>query len=144
MAETVSDSIDVAAPAAEVFAVATDFEAYPQWNESVEKVEVRAADDDGRATIVWFEVDARVRVVRYTLAYDYSNAPRAFSWDLVDGDVAALRGSYEFDELDGVTEVRYELSVDPGFPLPAFLRRQASRQIARAALADLKRRVESA
>ncbi len=132
MTDTVKDSIDVAASAAEVFAVAADFEAYPDWNESVEKVEVRATDDEGRATRVWFEVDARVRVVRYTLAYDYSDAPRSFSWDLVDGDVKELRGSYELDERDGVTEVRYELTVDPGFPLPGFLRRQAGRQIARA------------
>lgn len=143
MSDTIEDSIDVAARASDVFAVATDFEAYPDWNEGVKKVEVRATDDEGRATRVWFEVDARVKVVRYTLAYDYSNAPRSFSWDLVEGDVKELRGSYDFDELDGVTEVRYALTLDPGFPMPGFLRRQAGRQIARAALQDLKRRVES-
>ena len=143
MTDTVRDSIDVAASAADVFAVATDFESYPEWNESIQKVEIRDVDDERRATRVWFEVDARLKVVRYTLAYDYSDAPRSFSWDLVDGDVKELRGSYVLDELDDVTEVRYELAVDPGFPVPGFLRRQAGRQIVRAALEDLKRRVES-
>jgi hypothetical protein len=80
--------------------------------------------------------------VRYTLEYDYSNAPASFSWDLVDGDVKELSGSYGFDEFDDVTEVTYELSIEPGFPLPGFMKRQAEKQIMKGALQDLKKRVE--
>jgi hypothetical protein len=88
-------------------------------------------------------VDAKVKVVAYTLAYDYSDAPTSFSWDLVDGDVKELSGSYSFDEFDEVTEVTYETAIDPGFPLPGFLKRQAEKQIVKGALDDLKKRVES-
>lgn len=143
MADKVKDSIDVEASAEEIFEVATDFEAYPDWNANIKKVEVKETDDEGRATKVWYEVDAKVKTVNYTLAYDYSNAPDSFSWDLVEGSVKELSGSYSFDEFDDVTEVQYETSIDPGFPLPGLLKRQAEKQIVRGALADLKKRVES-
>lgn len=143
MADEVSGNIDVSATAEETFAVATDFAAYPEWNANIKRVEVKETDDEGRATKVWYEVDAKVKTVTYTLEYDYSDAPDAFSWDLVDGDVRALTGSYEFDEFDDVTEVRYEMSMDPGFPIPGFLKRQGEKQIVKGALNDLKKRVES-
>ncbi|HWC13530.1 MAG TPA: SRPBCC family protein [Actinomycetota bacterium] len=143
MAETVSDNIDVAATAGEVFRVATDFESYPDWNANIKKVEVRATDDEDRATEVFYEVDAKVKTLTYTLGYDYSEAPGAFSWDLIDGDVKELSGSYRFEEFDDVTEVQYETKIDPGFPIPGFLKRQGERQIVKGALQDLKKRVES-
>ena len=143
MADKVADNIDIGASTDEIFAVATDFAAYPDWNANIKRVEVKETDDDGRATTVWFEVDAKVKTVTYTLAYDYSDAPEAFSWDLVDGDVKALSGSYRFDEFDDITEVAYETSLDPGFPLPGFLKRQGEKAIVKGALADLKKRVES-
>lgn len=143
MADKVSDNIDVAATAEEIFRVATDFEAYPEWNPNIKQAEVRETDAEGRATKVWMQVDAKVKTVSYTLAYDYSEAPEAFSWDLVEGDVKALSGSYRFDEFDDVTEVQYETSLDPGFPIPGFLKRQGEKQIAKGALQDLKKRVES-
>lgn len=143
MADTVKDSIDVKATAQEIFDVATDFESYPEWNASIKEVEVKATDEEGRATEVWMKVDAKLKVVTYTLGYDYSNAPESFSWKLIDGDVKELEGSYFFDEFDDVTDVTYEMKVDPGFPIPKLLKRQAEKQIARGALEDLKNRVES-
>lgn len=143
MADSVKDSIDVEATAEEIFQVATDFDAYPEWNANIKKVEVKETDDEGRATKVWYEVDAKVKTINYTLEYDYSNAPASFSWDLVDGNVKELSGSYSFDEFDDVTEVEYETRIDPGFPLPGLLKRQAEKQIVKGALADLKKRVES-
>ena len=144
MADSVSDTIDVEASAEEIFAVATDFEKYPEWNADIKKVEIKETDDEGRATKVWMEVDAKIKTVSYTLEYDYSEAPDSFSWNLVDGDVKELSGSYVFDEFDDVTEVRYETRVDPGFPIPGMIKRQAQSRIVKGALKDLKKRVESA
>ena len=144
MAERVKDTIDVEASAEEIFDIATDFEAYPDWNANIKEVEVRERDDEGRATKVWMKVDAKVKTVTYTLAYDYSSAPESFSWSLVEGDVKELSGSYAFDEFDDVTEVTYETAIDPGFPIPGILKRQGERQIVKGALEDLKKRVESA
>ena len=143
MAESVSDSIDIEASAEEIFEVATDLEKYPQWNANIKKVEVRESDEDGRPTKVWMQVDAKVKTVAYTLEYDYSDAPESFSWHLLEGDVKELSGSYTFDEFDDVTEVRYETKVDPGFPIPGIIKRQAEKQIVKGALQDLKKRVES-
>jgi ribosome-associated toxin RatA of RatAB toxin-antitoxin module len=143
MTDSVKDSIDVEATAEEIFAVATDFESYPEWNPNIKQVEVKERGAGGLATKVWMEVDARLRVVTYTLGYDYSQAPGSFSWKLIDGDIKELEGSYAFDEFDEVTEVTYEMKVDPGFPIPKLLKRQAERQIVKSALQDLKKRVES-
>ncbi|MDQ4145361.1 MAG: SRPBCC family protein [Actinomycetota bacterium] len=142
MAERVKDSIDIKATADEILEVAADFESYPDWNSNIKKVEIRETDSDGWATQVWFEVDAKVKTVRYTLGYDYTNVPESFSWDLLEGDVKKLSGSYSFDEFDDVTDVTYELEVDPGFPIPGFMKKQAEKQITSSALKDLKKRVE--
>ena len=143
MADTVKDSIDVKASADELFEITTDFDSYPQWNPNIKEAEVKEHDSEGRPSKVWFKVDAKLKVVSYTLAYDYSGAPESFSWKLVDGDIKALKGSYTFDEFEDVTEVRYEMAIDPGFPVPGFMKKQAEKQIARAALQDLKKRAES-
>lgn len=143
MADRLKDTIDVNASAKDIFAVATDFESYPSWSGNIKETRVEDTDGEGRATKVWFKVDAKVRTVAYTLEYDYSKAPESFSWTLVDGDVKKLDGSYTFDEFEDTTEVIYEMEIDPGFPIPGFLKKQAEKQIARTALEDLKKRVES-
>jgi ribosome-associated toxin RatA of RatAB toxin-antitoxin module len=143
VADSVKDSIDVGATAEEIFQVATDFEDYPSWNANIKETRVEETDSEGRGSKVWFRVDAKIRELTYTLQYDYSDAPEGFSWTLVDGDVKKLDGSYVFDEFDDVTEVRYEMEIDPGFPVPGFLKKQAEKQIVRSALQDLKKRVEA-
>lgn len=143
MAESLKDSIDIEASTDEIFAVATDFEKYPEWNSGIKKVEVKESDGEGRPSKVWFEVDAQIKTLRYTLEYDYSSAPDSFSWDLLEGDPKELQGSYTFDGFGDQTEVIYEMKVDPGFPIPKLLRKQAEKRIAKAALEDLKKRVES-
>ena len=143
MAFQVKDTIDIEAGAEAIFAVATDYESYPDWNPEVKGVEVKAKDDEGRATEVEWQVDARIRTVRYTLAYDYSGAPDSYSWELLEGDIKSLTGSYSFDEFDDITEVSYETELDPGFPVPGLLRRQGEKQLKKSALDKLKSRVES-
>lgn len=143
MSDVVKDSIDVKASAEDIFAVATDFESYPDWNANIKETRIEETDDEGRGSKVWFKVDAKVKTVAYTLEYDYSNAPEGFSWKRIEGDVKKLDGAYAFDEFDDVTEIRYEMEIDPGFPIPGFLKKQAEKQIVRGALEDLKKRVES-
>lgn len=143
MADKVKDSIDIEATAEEIFEVATDFEAYPDWNANIKATEIQATDEEGRATLVWYEVDAKIKKLQYVLEYDYSEAPSAFSWSLAEGDVKELTGSYVFDEFDDVTDVTYEMAIDPGFKVPSMLKRQGEKQIVKGALQDLKKRVES-
>lgn len=143
MSESVGDTIDVAAPVEAVFSVAAAIEDYPQWNSSIKAVEVLERDANGRALKVRMEVDAKFRTVAYTLEYDYGNAPGGFSWRLIEGDLRQLEGSYRFNEWDDGTEITYGLTIDPGFPVPKLIKRQAERIIVRSALEELKARVES-
>lgn len=143
MAFDVKDTIDIEATVDEIMEIASDFESYPDWNSEVKSVEVLEHDDEGRPTQVAWKVDARIKTVGYVLEYDYSDLPAGYSWQLVEGDVKQLRGSYTFDEFDDVTDVSYELILDPGFPVPGLLRRQGERRLKEAALDGLKARVES-
>jgi ribosome-associated toxin RatA of RatAB toxin-antitoxin module len=142
MAESVKESIDIRASAEAIFEVAADYENYPQWQEQVKKAEITETDEDGYGTAVYYEVDALVKEVSYTLEYDYSGWPKYFTWRLRDGDIKSLDGKYGFEEFDDVTEVTYELSIDPGFKIPALLRRRGEKQIVSMALKGLKQRVE--
>lgn len=143
MADRVKDSIDIEATAEEILEVLLDFEAYPDWNPNIKKTEITETDAEGRGTQVWFEVDAKIKKVQYTLSYDYSDLPDSFSWELLEGDVRELSGSYALDEFDDVTDVSYETAIDPGFKIPGPLKRQGEKQIVKGALQDLKKRVES-
>jgi ribosome-associated toxin RatA of RatAB toxin-antitoxin module len=143
VAERVKDSIDIKGTAEEIFEVAADYENYPSWQSQVKKAEVLETDDDGYGTLVYYEVDAVVKQLSYTLEYEYAGWPGSFTWKLHDGDVKELNGKYSFDEFDDVTEVTYEISIDPGFKIPALLRRQGEKQIVATALKGLKKRVES-
>jgi hypothetical protein len=142
VAEAVSDTIDIEASPEEIFAVTIDFGSYPEWNHNVKEVRVEETDEQGRGVLVWYRVDAVVKEVAYTLAYDYSDAPHSFSWTLQGGDLKALSGSYSFEDFGGRSEVAYEMSIDPGFPIPGFLKRRAEKQIVKGALDELKKRVE--
>jgi hypothetical protein len=81
--------------------------------------------------------------VRYVLDYDYAEAPHAFAWKLVEGDLLrALDGRYAFSAVDDGTLVDYTLHVDLAVPMPGLVKRRASGMIMGNALRDLKRAVE--
>ncbi len=101
-------------------------------------------DDAGRGTRVEFHVSGLGRRVRYVLAYDFADAPAAFSWSLVEGDMLrALDGRYAFAPTDDGTRVDYTLRVDLAVPMPGLVKRRASGMIMGNALRDLKRTVEA-
>jgi hypothetical protein len=137
------EQIHVEADAAPCFALATDFESYPAWAKDVKHVHVVEQDDLGRATRVEYRVAALGRTIRYVLDYDFADAPAAFSWSLVEGDMLrALEGRYSFTPDGAGTRVGYDLRVDLAVPMPAILKRRAAGVIVGNALRDLKRTVE--
>ena len=145
MAEQAAGSTEIRATPREIMAVIADFEAYPEWAGQLEEVEVLARDRRGRGAKVAFKVNTPFFPAAYTLAYTYAPADAGVSWTYVEGTFEHLSGSYVLEPLDaGVTRVTYDLSVALNVPMPGLLKRQAAKQIVRTALADLKRRVESA
>lgn len=135
----------VSATPEQCFAVVSDLERYPEWAADIKQVTIDTRDVEGRPLEVSWRVGAFGRSTSYTLAYDYSGAPRALSWKQVAGDLTSkLDGEYRFDPApDGGTEVTYTLEVGLRVPLPGFIKRRAQSRIMHTALEELKARVES-
>ena len=145
MTETASERIRVEAPADRCFDVAIDFESYPEWARDVREAKIIETDAEGRGTKVEFRAAALGRSVRYVLAYDFSEAPETFSWQLVEGEMLRrLDGTYRFEpEGPSSTRVHYDLAVDLSMPLPGLLKRRAAGLIMGSALKELKKQVEA-
>lgn len=146
MADHATERIDVAAPPQRCFEVASDIERYPDWAADIKEVSVEERDGEGRPTLVTFRAAAYGRSTSYTLAYDYSDAPRVLAWKLTKGDITTkLDGSYTFEAAQGgaATTVNYDLEVELRVPIPGFVKMRAQARIMSTALRDLKSRVES-
>jgi uncharacterized membrane protein len=144
MADTASMTLTVDAPLDKCWAIATDFERYPEWAKDVKSAVVVARDDQGRATEVEFRTSALGRSTHYTLAYEYSAAPHRLAWRMVKGDVMrAVDGAYMFaPDASGGVVVTYNLSIELVVPLPGFVKRRAEVRILNT-VKELKVRAES-
>ncbi len=141
-----TEQVTIDAPPERCFEVATDFERYPLWARDIKEATVVSRDEEGRGTTVAYRAAAMGRSARYTLEYDYGDAPRRLSWRLVSGDIMRrLDGTYVFEPLgDGSsTEVTYHLAVELIIPIPGFVKRRAEGKIMHTALDELKKHVES-
>lgn len=123
------------------FDAVTDFEAYPQWSSNVLDVTVHERSPDGRASVVEFLTDARVRRIRYVLRYAYDEPHRVW-WDYVEGDARSVEGEYRFAPAPGGTAMTYRLDIDPGRLVLGPVRRLLVETVMKGSVADLKRRVE--
>jgi len=144
MAEKASQTTTIAASPERVWAIAADFERYPEWAKDVKDVVVRARDEEGRPSEVEFRASALGRSTHYTLSYDYSQAPHALAWHMLRGDIMrTIDGAYHFSPTaDGGTEVRYDLTIDLVVPLPGFVKRRAEVRILNT-VRELKTRAEA-
>jgi uncharacterized membrane protein len=131
------------------YAVATDLQAYPEWVESVDSVEVLDVDDQGRPLRARFAVSGFGSNAEYVLGYDHRDAPFGLSWRMHEGNITtAIEGGYRFHDMTEqpdrpVTDVDYDLAVALSVSLPDFVRRRAEDKLLATALESFKRRVES-
>ncbi len=144
MAETASQTTTIAAAPERVWAIAVDFERYPEWANDVKDVIVRGRDDEGRPVEVEYRASALGRSTHYTLSYDYSQAPTVLAWSILRGDIMrTIDGAYHFSPTaDGGTEVRYDLAIELVVPLPGFVKRRAEVRILNT-VRELKTRAEA-
>ncbi len=144
MADTASLTISIAAPLERCWAIATDFENYPDWATDVKSAAVRQRDAEGRPTQVEFRTSALGRSTHYVLEYDYSAAPHRLAWKMVSGDIMrAVDGAYMFaPDASGGVVLTYNLSIDLIVPLPGFVKRRAEVRILNT-VKELKVRAES-
>lgn len=142
MAEGTFSTLEIDAPAEELYDVAADVAAYPDWAAGVKEVEILDVDADGRVDRARFVLEGFVKEITYVLKYTHDR-PRALSWVAEENkDLRMLEGSYQFGPAEaGATEVVYSLTVEPKFTLPGFIKRQAEKQIVSTALRGLRKRV---
>jgi ribosome-associated toxin RatA of RatAB toxin-antitoxin module len=132
----------IAATPQECFRALVEYETFPDWQEAVRSAEVLSRDEQGRGRDVAFEVDARVKNVRYTLRYSYEE-PHCISWEYLDGDVKEIDGEYVLEDLgDGTTLATYSVGIDPGVWLPGPIRKLLNEQVMKNSVEELKKRVE--
>jgi uncharacterized membrane protein len=143
MTERAAQTTLINAPLQKCWDVALDFERYPEWAKDVKEAVVRERDAQGRASKVEYRASALGRSTHYTLEYDYSDATARLSWHLVDGDIMrAINGAYSFVEVEGGTQVFYEVEIELVVPLPGFVKRRAEVRILNT-VKELKARAES-
>jgi ribosome-associated toxin RatA of RatAB toxin-antitoxin module len=137
--------MSVSASPERCFSVVADIERYPEWAADIKEVVIDERDDQGRAVLTTWRAAAFGRSTSYTLAYDYSEAPRVLAWKLVKGDITTkLDGSYVFEAAEGSgTEVTYHLEAELRVPIPGFIKMRATSRIMSTAMRELKARVET-
>lgn len=143
MSDRAAQTTLIAAPADKCWSIVLDFERYPEWAHDVKEARVLGRDDQGRAARVEYRASALGRSTHYVLEYNYSEFPARLSWNLVEGDIMrALDGAYSMVEVDGGTQVFYELAIELIVPLPGFVKRRAEARILIEAVKELKARAE--
>jgi uncharacterized membrane protein len=127
----------------ECFDALLDYESFPEWQRAVKSVEVVTRDRAGRGEEVAFEIDAKVKTIRYRLRYSYE-PPHRIAWEYLGGDVKDVDGEMVLeDQGDGTTLATYSLALDPGVWMPGPLQKVLNDQVMKGSVEDLKRRVEN-
>jgi hypothetical protein len=116
-----SFTTSIEAPPALCYDAIGDFETYPTWSSPVSKVAVLDRHSDGKARRVEFEVDMKLRTVRYVLEYTW-HPPNRLTWKMVEGDLGDIEGSYVF-EADGPkrTTATCSQAISLGFWVPSIV-----------------------
>jgi len=140
-------SVEIEAPIERCFEIAANIEAAPEWQGSLQDVEVLERDDQKRATLVETKSDAKVKSVRALLRFSYDE-PKRIEWVQEKGETKSLHGWWDFEDLGGDrTRATYALETDPGRILGMLLRGPAEaavRDFLLGGAADgLKRQAES-
>jgi Polyketide cyclase / dehydrase and lipid transport len=140
-------TVEIEAPRERCYEVAADVETSPEWQGTLQEVEVLERDAQGRPLVVETLSDAMVKKVRSWLRFSY-DPPGGLSWEQEKGETKWLTGSWAFEELgNGRTRATYGLRTDPGRVLGLLLRGPVEGKVkellTKSAAEGLKQRAES-
>jgi ribosome-associated toxin RatA of RatAB toxin-antitoxin module len=137
-------STEISATPQQCYDALTDFERLPEWQGAVRSVAVLEHDAQGRGTVVEYEVDAKLKRVRYTLRQVHE-PPHRLGSEYLGGDFRDFGGEWRFVDLGGErTRAELDLRIDPGRFVLGPVRAAISDAVMRRALRDLKSHLESA
>jgi ribosome-associated toxin RatA of RatAB toxin-antitoxin module len=135
-------SAEIRATPQACFDALTDFERLPEWQGAVRDVRVLERDERGRGSVVEYEVDARIKTVRYRLRQIYDE-PRRLASEYLGGDFRDFCGEWRFVSAGrGRTRAELDLRIDPGRLVPGLLRGIIADAVMRRALSDLRAHLE--
>ena len=140
-------TVEIDAPRERCYEIAADIESAPEWQGTLEDVEVLERDEQRRALVVETLSDAMVTKVRSQLRFSYQ-PPGGLTWEQEKGEAKWLTGSWEFEELgERSTRATYALRTDPGRILGLLLRGPVEGKVkellTKSAAEGLKERAES-
>lgn len=143
-----SSSAEINAPLEQVWELVRDVEAAPEWQGGLNGLTALERDGQGRATRCEVAADMKVRTVKTIVRFNYDGGPTRLSWSQEKGDLKALDGSWELEDLgDGHTRATYNVDADLGRVLGALVRGPIVNVIrdmlAGARAGELKQRIES-
>jgi len=144
---TGSSTADIDAPLEEVWALVEDVQRAPEWQGGLKDIERLERDDEGRATLVESETDAKVRSVKSIVRFTY-DGPDALRWTQEKGDLKSVVGSWTLEDLGGNrTRATYALEVDLGRRLSLLVRGPLvdglRHMLVSSRAGELKKRIES-
>src|SRR3954462_11835233 len=131
-------SAEIDATPQECFDLLTDYEHLPDWQGAVRAARILERDEQGRGSVVEYEVDAGVKTVRYRLRQVYDE-PQRLASEYLGGDFRDFCGEWRLRPRDGrCTHVELDLRIDPGRFVPGFVRNAIREVVMRRALNDLQ------
>lgn len=125
---------------AEVYAVVTDFPAYPRL--FPEFVATRVVSTTGNVARVEFKAQI-VMAVRYVLDLRCEPETLNVEWTFVEGEiVTASTGGWRFTAEAGGTAVEYRALIDVKAPVPGFILRKVTDGLVAASIPNMFRAIE--
>lgn len=135
-------SAEVGASITHCFNTLVDFAKYPQWSSPIRKTTVLERYPNKLARRVEFELDLKLRTVRYVLEYVYEK-PSKLTWQSCDGDVESIDGSYTLEKLGPKkTRVTCRQRVLFGFWVPGPIRSVIERSALQQSVLEFKAAAE--
>lgn len=132
----------VRAPIDLCFDTLVDFARYPEWFRVITAATVEKAEPGAGRWQVRYELNAILKTITYTLAYE-SERPGRLTWKSVAGDLKAIEGAYTLFELEpGLTEATCEQAVDVGVWVPGIVRRAFESTAVRDSVREFKAAAE--
>jgi ribosome-associated toxin RatA of RatAB toxin-antitoxin module len=125
---------------AEVYAVVTDFPAYPRLFPEFKAV--RVLSTTGQVQRVEFRLEI-VLAVRYVLDLTCDPAANSVDWTFVEGEiVTGSVGSWRFRAQGDGTAIEYRVSLDVRAPVPNFVLRKVTDGLVAASIPAMFRSIE--
>jgi ribosome-associated toxin RatA of RatAB toxin-antitoxin module len=136
-------AVEIQAPRERCYAALLDAEQLPRWQRALRSARVLERDEQGRPAVLEYEVDARIKIVRYRIRQRYFPPDRIAS-EYLGGDFRDFGGEWRFEALGADrTRVELDLAIDPGRLVPGPVRSLIADAVMRRALGDLKAHLEA-